>query len=99
MGASFRNTGEIIELAGCDALTISPSLLKELNENNDKLERRLSPERAAQCDVEKLHLDEKQFRYMHNSDAMAVTKLAEGIRNFAADQAKLEDMIREKLGK
>ncbi|MGK5594864.1 MAG: transaldolase [Parachlamydiaceae bacterium] len=92
MGASFRNTGEIIELAGCDLLTISPHLLKEL-EVTGKIDRKLSPEYASSLDIEKISLDEKTFRWMFNENAMAVDKLAEGIRNFARDAAALEKQI------
>jgi transaldolase len=95
MGASFRNTEEIIELAGCDLLTISPALLAELEETNGKLHRRLDPEMAAESDVEKVSLDEKAFRWMLNEDAMATEKLSEGIRRFNADLNKLKGMVRE----
>lgn len=89
MGASFRNTGQIEQLAGCDRLTISPQLMQALAEDNSTLQRRLGAESSA--DVrEKIGLDEKSFRWMMNQDAMATDKLAEGIRLFAADQEKLE---------
>lgn len=94
MGASFRNTEEIIELAGCDLLTISPALLAELEETNGQLQRRLDPEKAAESDVEKISLDEKSFRWMLNEDAMATEKLSEGIRRFNADLNKLKEMVR-----
>lgn len=91
MGASFRNIGEITELAGCDRLTISPSLLKELQENNSILERKLNYQGEIQTKPEPL--SESEFYWLHNSDPMAVEKLAEGIRKFAIDQEKLEDML------
>jgi len=97
MGASFRNTGEIISLAGCDLLTIGTSLLAELQESTDPVERRLSPEDAADADLEKISLDEKGFRYLFNEDAMAVEKTAEGIRKFAADIVKLEKLVESLL--
>lgn len=92
MGASFRNTGEIQALAGCDRLTISPQLLEELSLSNEALPRQLTPQSAFSHEA-KLSLDEKQFRWMMNEDAMATEKLAEGIRNFAADQVKLEKLL------
>ena len=99
MGASFRNTGEIEELAGCDFLTISPALLSELQKTEKPLERKLSPEKANASSLEKVTFftDEKAFRWEMNQDAMATEKLSEGIRNFAKDGAKLESMLREKL--
>ena len=96
MGASFRNTGEITELAGCDCLTISPTLLDELEQTNAPLARKLSPDTPA-CQDEKVILDEPGFRWHMNEDAMATEKLAEGIRNFAIDQVKLEKLIATKL--
>jgi transaldolase len=93
MGASFRNTGEITELAGCDLLTISPELLKELEQTEGILERKLHPEKAKADDIEKLDLDEKKFRWMMNEDAMATEKLAEGIRKFSEDIIKLEYLL------
>jgi transaldolase len=98
MGASFRNTGEILELAGCDLLTISPNLLAELQGSDKLVERKLDPTNATNASIEKLDLDQKIFRYLVNEDAMATEKLAEGIRRFAADIRKLEDLIQEKLG-
>jgi transaldolase len=97
MGASFRNTGQIVELAGCDCLTISPELMKELSESNQLLERKLDPEKAKQAKVERLKLNEKTFRYMLNDNAMATEKTAEGIRKFAADIVKLEKFVASKL--
>jgi transaldolase len=93
MGASFRNTEEIIELCGCDLLTISPALLAELEDTEGVLERKLHPEAARDADIEMLNLDEKFFRWMLNEDAMATEKLAEGIRRFYADLEKLKKMI------
>jgi transaldolase len=97
MGASFRSKGEVLELAGCDLLTISPELLGELKASNDPVERKLSPEMANELKLEKLNLDEKGFRWMLNETAMATEKLSEGIRTFAADARKLEDYIATKL--
>lgn len=95
MGASFRNKGEIAELAGCDRLTISPALLQELQDSHDPLPVKLSPGAVSSDPVEAL--TEQTFRWEMNQDAMATEKLAEGIRNFAADQVKLEIMLTEKL--
>lgn len=96
MGASFRNTGEIIELAGCDCLTIGPSLLDELENTKAVLEQRLSASNPESNDP-KVVLDETAFRWAMNEDAMATEKLAEGIRNFAKDQVRLEQLIAAKL--
>jgi transaldolase len=93
MGASFRNTSQILELAGCDLLTISPDLLQKLAETDAPVERKLSPEAARASDIGRLDLDEKTFRLMLNDDAMATEKLSEGIRLFCADSVKLEKMI------
>ena len=90
MGASFRNINQIVRLAGCDLLTISPDLLAKLEQSTGALERKLDPKAAQSVKEEKLHLDEKTFRWMHNEDAMATDKLAEGIRKFNADAKKLE---------
>ena len=90
MGASFRNIGEIIELVGCDALTISPSLLKELESTEGKLDLKLDAKNAKAMEISKVEMDEKTFRWMMNEDAMATEKLAEGIRNFTKDLVKLE---------
>lgn len=95
MGASFRNTGEIEQLAGCDRLTISPSLMEQLEADNGTLERRLSPEEPGEA-IDRLEVDEKTFRWRVNEDAMATEKLSEGIRKFAEDQVKLESMFRDK---
>jgi len=97
MGASFRNKDEITELAGCDLLTIAPTFLEELKENTDPVVRKLDPEKAKHSSIEKLHIDEKTFRYLLNDDAMATEKLAEGIRNFAKDIVKLEKLLSQKL--
>ena len=95
MGASFRNVGEITELAGCDRLTIAPALLKELQENSTALVRKL--EYKGEVKAKPQPLTEAEFYWQHNSDAMAVEKLAEGIRKFAVDQEKLETMLSAKL--
>ena len=95
MGASFRNVGEITELAGCDRLTIAPALLKELQENTDPLVRKL--EYKGEVKAKPQPLTEAEFYWQHNSDAMAVEKLADGIRKFAVDQEKLEAMLSAKL--
>jgi len=97
MGASFRNVGQIIELAGCDLLTISPELLDKLSKSQEPVERKLDPAKAKEADVKKLELDEKRFRYLLNDDAMATEKTAEGIRKFAADIVKLETFVASKL--
>ena len=97
MGASFRNVGQILELVGCDLLTISPELMKELSESNKPIERKLSPEKASDAKIDKLELDEKKFRYLLNDDAMATEKTAEGIRKFVADMAKLEKVVASKI--
>jgi len=97
MGASFRNVRQILELAGCDLLTISPELMKELSESYDPVERKLDPENAKKAAVKRLELDEKKFRYLVNDNAMATEKTAEGIRKFAADVVKLEKFVASKL--
>jgi transaldolase len=97
MGASFRNTGQILELAGCDCLTISPELMEELSKSTEQVERKLSPEKAKSAKIEKLELDEKKFRWMLNDNAMAYEKTGEGIRRFAADVVKLEKFVASKL--
>ena len=91
MGASFRNTSQILELAGCDLLTISPDLLQKLADSDAPFERKLVKDDSA--DIEKIAIDEKTFRFMLNEDAMATEKLAEGIRSFVADSIKLKVMI------
>jgi len=97
MGASFRNTSQIVELAGCDLLTISPELLGKLANSYDPVERKLNPEAAKAADIKRLNLDEKTFRFLLNEDAMATEKTAEGIRKFSADIVKLEQFIAAKL--
>jgi transaldolase len=99
MGASFRNTGQIIELAGCDLLTISPDLLKKLQESDAPIGRKLSPETAKAAAIERINVDEKTFRWMLNEEAMATDKLADGIRKFAADIVKLEKIIAGQLAR
>ena len=94
MGASFRNVGEIIELAGCDRLTIAPPLLKTLHETPNAVVRKLGFQAEVQAKPQPL--TEAEFYWQHNSDAMAVEKLAEGIRKFAVDQGKLEEMLLSK---
>lgn len=98
MGASFRNKGEITELAGCDLLTISPNLLGELQASTEVLTKKLDAQAAEQLDLVKLSFDEKSFRFAFNQDAMATEKTAEGIRKFAADIDKLEAWVAAKLG-
>jgi transaldolase len=93
MGASFRNTGQILALTGCDLLTISPELLQQLADTDAPVERRLSSDKATQSDIKRLSFDEKNFRFALNDDAMATEKLAEGIRLFCADAIKLENLI------
>ena len=97
MGASFRNTSQILELAGCDCLTISPELMEELAKSTEPVERKLEPQKATAATVERLELDEKKFRYLLNDNAMASEKTAEGIRKFAADIVKLEKFVASKL--
>ncbi len=99
MGASFRNVGQILELAGCDALTISPELMQELSQSFAPVTRKLDPAEAKKSDIRRLELDEKTFRYLLNDNAMATDKLAEGIRKFAADIVKLEKVVAGKIGK
>lgn len=98
MGASFRNTGEILELAGCDLLTISPDLMAELEQTAGDLPRKLSPETARERGEAEVEMDERRFRWELNEDAMATEKLAEGIRNFTRDTEKLEALVRELEG-
>ena len=96
MGASFRNKGEITELAGCDLLTISPQLLGELKASTEPLVRKLEPAKAKAATLNKVSFDEKGFRFAFNEDTMATEKTAEGIRVFAADIVKLEQLIKQK---
>lgn len=93
MGASFRNTGEVLALAGCDLLTISPSLLAELASTEGEVLPTLSPQKAAASDIQRIPADEASFRFLFNEDAMATEKAAEGIRRFSADIRKLEQLI------
>jgi len=98
MGASFRNMGEILELAGCDLLTISPQLLGELKNSTTSIPRKLDPSAASQLEISRQSVDENHFRFHLNEDAMATEKTAEGIRAFAADIVKLEKLTEERLG-
>ena len=93
MGASFRNKGQIIELAGCDLLTISPKLLEELQNDDASIAQKLDAAESAKMDIAKVNCDEKSFRFLMNEDAMATEKTAEGIRKFSADIVKLEELI------
>uniref|UniRef100_A0AAQ4NQA0 Transaldolase n=2 Tax=Gasterosteus aculeatus aculeatus TaxID=481459 RepID=A0AAQ4NQA0_GASAC len=97
MGASFRNTGQVKALAGCDLLTISPGLLAELSQDHSAVTPALRVDKAKACDLEKIHLGEQDYRWQHNEDRMAVEKLSDGIRKFAADAIKLETMIKGKM--
>ena len=96
MGASFRNKEEILELAGCDLLTIAPNLMEELQSMEGELTRRLSPEASQAMDLEPVDVSEPNFRWLMNSDAMATEKLAEGIRGFTVDTLKLENFVKAK---
>ncbi|MCR6655422.1 MAG: transaldolase [Opitutus sp.] len=98
MGASFRNKGEILELAGCDLLTISPALLKELAESTEPVVKKLDAEKAGALAIDRVSFDEESFRWAHNEDQMATEKLSDGIRLFAADAIKLEALIQKKRG-
>uniref|UniRef100_A0A0B6ZQF9 Transaldolase n=1 Tax=Arion vulgaris TaxID=1028688 RepID=A0A0B6ZQF9_9EUPU len=97
MGASFRNTGEILGLAGCDLLTISPALLDKLEQSNDTVEQQLDKEKAKSSDINKVTVTEQVYRWQMNEDEMANDKLSDGIRKFAADAVKLENVLRERL--
>lgn len=97
MGASFRKVDQIVHLAGCDLLTISPDLLEQMEKTEGTVSRRLSADAAKASDAQKIHLDEKTFRWMHNEDAMATEKLAEGIRKFYADARKLEQYAQARV--
>jgi transaldolase len=99
MGASFRKADQVVQLAGCDLLTISPELLAELQSRPGEIPRRLSPEMAKATPGERVHLDEKAFRFMHNEDPMAVDKLSDGIRRFYADARKLEKYAESLIAK
>ena len=98
MGASFRNVGQIIELAGCDLLTISPKLLEKLQNDESPIELKLDAAASKDMDIAKIDCDEKTFRWMMNEDAMATEKTAEGIRKFSIDIVKLEGLIKSALG-
>lgn len=93
MGASFRNADEIVELAGCDLLTISPQFLEELTQSNQTVERKLDPAKAKSMPIERVAIDEKTFRFLLNENAMATEKLSEGIRRFAEDYNKLQKQV------
>jgi transaldolase len=97
MGASFRKVDEIVHLAGCDLLTISPDLLEQMEKTEGSVRRCLSVDTAKASDAQRIHLDEKTFRWMHNEDAMATEKLAEGIRKFYADARKLEQYAQARV--
>ena len=97
MGASFRNIGEILELAGCDLLTIAPKLLSELAGYGGELERKLDSRTAAGVRIDKLNVDERTFRQLHEQDRMAREKLAEGIEGFTKAQVLLEKMLLERM--
>jgi len=97
MGASFRNTEEIVELAGCDLLTISPVLLGELENTERNLDKKLDVAESITMELVKITLDEKYFRWMHNEDAMAIEKLSDGIRRFTADLIRLEEFVGGKM--
>src|SRR5437764_2579506 len=98
MGASFRNVSQILELAGCDLLPISPDLLEKLSESDVSVARKLDPEKAKGANIQRLERDEKKFRYLFNDNAMATEKTSEGIRKFSADIVKLEKFVAGKLG-
>jgi transaldolase len=97
MGASFRNTGEIIELAGCDLLTIAPKLLQELESTEGTLQRKLDPANAKNLDIKKLTMDKPTFDKMHAADRMAHDKLQEGIEGFSKALEDLEKMLEKRL--
>ena len=97
MAASFRNKDEIINLAGCDKLTISPTLLEELSQNNDKIKLKLSKENSSSLDIDRINVNESSFRWHLNENQMASFKLAEGIRLFNKDLLKLKELIRGQL--
>lgn len=97
MGASFRNIGEILELAGCDLLTISPDLLEELKNREGPVERKLSPDHSSDLELEKISLNEEKFRWLLNEDQMATEKLSDGIRRFGADMNTVRDIIGKRL--
>ena len=97
MGASFRNTGQILELAGTDLLTIGPNLLEELRNSTDPIEAKLTPQQAEAADLERVSFNEKSFRFEMNEDPMATEKMAEAIRRFTVDTRKLEGIVESKF--
>jgi transaldolase len=97
MGASFRNTGEIKELVGCDLLTIGPKLLEEMQQDFSSVELKLSEAQAMNSNISKLDINEQIFRFLLNEDAMATEKLSEGIRKFSADVRSLESLLKNLL--
>jgi transaldolase len=97
MGASFRNTSQILELAGCDLLTISPDLLKQLADSDTPVSRKLSQEKQADSKLHKVSFNEQAFRLALNNDAMATEKLAEGIRLFCRDTVQLEQIVQAQM--
>ena len=97
MGASFRNLGEIIELAGCDLLTIAPAFLEELSKSQGTLVRKLDPARARSLSIKRVPMDEATFRTMHAADRMATDKLEEGIQGFTKAMVSLEKLVEEKV--
>lgn len=97
MGASFRNSGEILQLAGCDRLTISPNFIDELKGSKANVEHLLQMPTPDQCTMDQMNIDEKTFRWRMNQDEMATQKLHEGIRGFAADLEKLDDKLRKMI--
>jgi transaldolase len=99
MGASFRSVGQILALAGCDLLTISPDLLEQLRASGDEVVQVLSPDAARSAALERSHFNESDFRFSVNDDAMATEKLAEGIRSFNADGRKLETLVAETVAR
>lgn len=97
MGASFRNVDEIHQLVGCDRLTIAPELLEKLNDSMEPLTKKLDASKSKDMEIGKIDIDENKFRWMMNESPMATEKLAEGIRNFAADIVKLEKIVADKM--
>ena len=99
MGASFRNVGEILELAGCDLLTISPKLLAELNSTEAELPRKLDPSKSVSMEIEQINIDKAKFDEMHATDKMASEKLAEGIQGFTKALESLEQILTARLAR
>lgn len=97
MGASFRNKGEILQLAGCDRLTMAPKLVDELADSTEEVVKMLDEDEARKLDIPEIDMHEELFRWMLNENAMATEKLAEGIRKFAADARELEKVVKEKM--